>query len=90
MEFEWDEAKAQANLDKHGVAFRVAAVMFDGRPVLMLRSDRDGEVRFRTIAVIGGTGFTVIWTPRGNIIRVMSIRRARANEERAHRALHVS
>lgn len=30
MEYEWDEAKRQANLVKHEVDFRVAALIFEG------------------------------------------------------------
>ena len=30
MIFEWDEAKRLANLEKHGVDFRVAAFIFEG------------------------------------------------------------
>ena len=29
MEFEWDEAKNQANIRKHGVSFEIAKHIFD-------------------------------------------------------------
>ena len=43
--FEWDEAKAEANLRKHGVDFRIARMVFDD-PFAILRQDRieDGEL----------------------------------------------
>lgn len=31
MEFEWDEAKAEANIAKHGVSFEEAKTVFDDR-----------------------------------------------------------
>jgi uncharacterized DUF497 family protein len=31
MEFEWDEAKNEANWRKHGISFGEAALIFDGR-----------------------------------------------------------
>jgi uncharacterized protein len=86
LDFEWDDAKAQSNFEKHGIPFRAAYVMFDGRPLTTVRSDRGSEARFRSIAMIEGVALAVIWTQRGEVIRVISLRRARTNEERAHRA----
>ena len=37
MSFEWDEDKAGANLEKHGVSFREAQTVFDD-PLSMLTS----------------------------------------------------
>ncbi len=34
MEFEWDEAKRESNLTKHGIDFPLAEMLFDGRPVI--------------------------------------------------------
>ncbi len=31
MEFEWDEAKNQSNIRKHGIGFDTAKRIFDGR-----------------------------------------------------------
>lgn len=45
FEFEWDETKRQQNLEKHGVDFPRAALVFDGRPAIMLYSPRTGEDR---------------------------------------------
>ncbi len=33
MKFEWDEAKRQSNLQKHGIDFRAAVRLFDVRPL---------------------------------------------------------
>ncbi|NJD10540.1 MAG: BrnT family toxin, partial [Gemmatimonadetes bacterium] len=44
MDFEWEEAKARANLDKHGVDFDDAVRVFDC-PMLLRRSDRGSEPR---------------------------------------------
>jgi len=38
MDFEWDEAKRLANLEKHGVDFLRAQMLFDGRPVITAQS----------------------------------------------------
>ena len=43
MEFEWDEAKAQANLAKHAVSFEEAKTVFDD-PVYVDLYDPDTRV----------------------------------------------
>ncbi len=54
MEFEWDPAKASANLRKHGVAFSEAASVFgDSLAVTFPDPDHeDGEARW--IRTVGG------------------------------------
>ena len=88
MPFEWDEAKREINLFKHGVDFRRMRAIFDGRPIVTEESDRDGEERLKTTGELNGRLFTVVWTPRENAIRIISARRARHGEERAYRAVH--
>ena len=51
MEFEWDPAKAAANLEKHAVSFEEATTVF-GDPLAGTAMDprhQVGEVRFVTI-----------------------------------------
>ncbi len=86
--FAWDEDKRRANIENHGVDFRDARVMFDGRPLLTRNSFRDEELRQVTIVVLGEHLRTVIWTRRDGRVRIISIRRARDAEEREYRALH--
>jgi uncharacterized DUF497 family protein len=43
MEFEWDEAKRDSNLIKHGVDFLLAEMLFDGCPVITAPSPRATE-----------------------------------------------
>ncbi len=88
MEFEWDEEKRRRTLELRGLDFEDADLFFDGRPVTSEHSPRDGEDRWRTIAVIGGACHTLIWTRREQTIRVITMRRAHVSEERAYRALH--
>ncbi len=82
-EFEWDSAKAEANLAKHGIAFEDAIDVFQ-KPVLEIRSDRGGEVRVRAIGTVEGLEITVVYTWRGNRRRIISARRARVNEREAY------
>jgi uncharacterized DUF497 family protein len=88
MGFEWDEAKRQGNLDKHGLDFRLARRLFDGRPIVTTRSSYREEDRFLTTGAIDDLFVTAVWTRRGEAIRLISLRRARDAERRAHRSLH--
>lgn len=89
MEFEWDEAKRQSNLVKHAVDFVDAQALFDGRPAFTaVARHHPDERRYLTIGVLGGRFYTVVQTWWGGIIRLISARRARDEEERAYRAIH--
>lgn len=89
MDFEWDEAKRRSNLDKHGLDFRDALRIFDGRPRLDVMSSRGDEERTLSVAVFDERLAAVTWTLRGDdTIRLISVRRARRAEERQFRDLH--
>ena len=88
MEFQWDEPKRLANVLKHGIDFRRAALLFDGRPHVTVRSTFAAEERFLTTGEVDGRVITVVWTPRGEVVRFISVRRARDAEERRYRDLH--
>ena len=88
VEFESDDAKRRSNLAKHGIDFRDARRLFDGRPVVTTRSPHPNEERYLTTGIIGGRFVTAVWTRREAAIRNISARRARDAEARAYRALH--
>jgi uncharacterized protein len=82
-EFEWDEAKATSNLEKHGIDFEDAIGIFEG-PVLEVRSDRQGEERWKAIGTAEGVELAVIYTVREGRRRIISARRAATNEREAY------
>jgi uncharacterized DUF497 family protein len=86
--FEWDDAKQESNLDKHGIDFVDARRVFDGRPTVEVRSSFEWEERFLTTGFVGNRLITVVWTRRNAAIRIISARRARDGEHRAYRALY--
>ena len=88
LEFEWDEEKRLANLEKHEVGFEEAYPVFDGRPVLTVRDHRHVEERYKTVAKINPRFITVVWTPRDLKIHLISVRRSSRAERRAYRALY--
>ena len=82
--FEWDEHKNSLNRAKHGLDFEDAVEIFYG-PTLLRSSDRKSEERWIAIGYLQDRLIAVIFTQRGDVLRIISARRARKNEERAYR-----
>lgn len=86
LDFEWDEAKAAANLTKHGIGFLAACRIFDDVFAIDFedRSMDYGEVRRIVIGIVGGEVLTVIYGERGDTIRIISARKATGQERREY------
>jgi uncharacterized DUF497 family protein len=84
MEFEWDEDKRLANIDKHGIDFARATLLFDGRDKIESSSTYLVEERSQTTGIVDERFMTVIWTKRGETIRIISARRSRDGEKRKY------
>jgi uncharacterized DUF497 family protein len=82
--FEWDQDKSSANLIKHGIDFADASEIFYG-PVIVIGSNRNDEERWIAIGKSHNRIVSVIFTRRNNLIRIISARHPRRNEERAYR-----
>src|SRR5215211_1688715 len=82
--FDWDRRKSEVNLAKHGIDFEEAVEVFYG-PVVLRRSDRNNEERWVAIGHSETRLMTVVFTRRANVVRIISARRARKNEESAYR-----
>lgn len=82
MEFEWDEARAARNLEKHGVGFEVVCEIDWTDAVAREDSRREhGELRLRTLIVgPGGERYAIVFTPRHVRHRIISIRHAHLKE----------
>lgn len=52
-EFEFDETKSQANLDKHGIDFVAAQGLWKDPQLLEIRTKSEDEQRFLLIGKIG-------------------------------------
>ena len=85
MDFEWDEAKAAVNLRKHGVDFADAVGVFDDSRALTMPDSTTDEQRFvATGADFLGRVLVVIYTYRGERVRIISARRATPNERKTY------
>ncbi len=86
MEIEFDPAKAVANLNKHGVSFEEAAsVLLD--PMGLAREDMHSEHEPRWIMLGMSSGarlLVVVYTLRGNAIRIISARPATRTEAKQY------
>ena len=83
--YEWDAAKAEANLAKHGIRFE-RAHDFEWDSAIERIDDREdyGELRMVALGFIGRRLHILIYTARQNVIRVISLRRANKREEQAY------
>lgn len=86
MRYEWDERKRLSNLEKHGLDFFDADVVFESSHVITPSPD-SREERFLAIGTFDGRFVTVIYTMRGEAIRVISFRRARHEERNTYQKL---
>jgi uncharacterized DUF497 family protein len=80
--FEWDDGKARGNLAKHGLPFEVATVVFLDADRIDFDASQpgQGESRRKVVGMIEGLLFTVVYTRRGEVIRLISARRANRME----------
>ncbi|MDR1850471.1 MAG: BrnT family toxin [Zoogloeaceae bacterium] len=89
--FEWDDRKAASNYFKHGVRFEEAALVF-ADPFSVSVQDRivDGEERWQTIGMVGGSllllvAHTVRLADDGiEVVRIISARRADRKERKGY------
>ena len=86
--FEWDDQKCELNLAKHGIDFDNAIEVFYG-PIILRRSDRNNEERWTALGYSDNRLIVVVFARRADVIRIISARRARKNEEREYRNAEV-
>ncbi len=79
-EFEFDEAKSQANLEKHGIDFVAAQELWKDPYLLEIRAKSEDEPRFALIGKIGDKHWSAVVTYREGRIRLISVRRSRRKE----------
>lgn len=86
VQFEWDEAKERLNVQKHGIDFETAMLIWEG-PTVENVDDRFeyGETRYIAFGEVDGRVLAVVYTWRGDNCRLISARIANRNERRAYR-----
>ncbi len=83
LKYEWDREKNAANKAKHGIGFEEAAT-FEWDTAFVTRDLRAdyGEPRFTALGFIEARLCVMIFTKRGDVVRIISLRKANARERR--------
>jgi uncharacterized DUF497 family protein len=85
--FEWDEAKAQSNLQKHGVSLDEATSVF-ANPLAAIFPDPDHSQDELREIIVGHSErnrlLVVSFTERGDAVRIISARAATARERKGY------
>ena len=85
--YEWDERKRSANLEKHGLDFASADLVFESETkVTNVSGKGGGEVRFVDYAEIEGVLLALVYTLKDDAVRIISFRPAKRKERRAYNA----
>ncbi|MDB9527199.1 BrnT family toxin [Oscillatoria sp. CS-180] len=85
MVYPWNRDKAATNLRKHGVDFADAVSVFSDDLAITIPDERFDEERFVTIGLDAfGRVLVVVYTLRGDEIRVISARKATQKERRQY------
>lgn len=80
LAFEFDEAKSRANCKKHGIDFVQAQAIWNDPDLIEIPAVMVDEPRFLVIGRIDGKHWSAVITYRSDNIRIISVRRARAEE----------
>ena len=81
--YEWDEAKDQANIAAGRPGFG-AVEEFEWETAMIFPSPRHGEGRWGAIGFIGDRLHYVVYARRGDLTRIISLRKANRREMRTY------
>ncbi len=85
MRYEWDEAKREANVRKHGLDFADAEEVFAGTTISVEdRRHNYGEQRFVTFGMLGRVVVALAHTEQAGTIRLISMRKATRGERKSY------
>ena len=88
MFFEWDEVKEQKNITKHKLDFKTAMLVFRDEHRIEFYDEKHSidEDRYITIGSVNGTLLIlmVVYTERGDAMRIISARKATSQERRQY------
>ena len=86
MKISYDPHKRLETLERRGLDFEDAPLVFDGFAVTIedLRCDY-GESRFITVGYLHKRMVVVVWTPRGEFHHIISMRKANEREQKQYK-----
>jgi uncharacterized DUF497 family protein len=80
MVFEFDPVKSVSNRIKHGIDFLEAQALWSDPMLLEIPAKTTDEPRYLVIGLLDNKHWSAVMTYRGDKIRLISVRRARAEE----------
>ena len=80
MGFEYDADKSSENKRKHGIDFEEAQALWADFALLEIPARTNDEPRWMLIGKIEQKHWSAVVTRRGDNVRLISVRRARAEE----------
>jgi hypothetical protein len=83
VEFEWHEAKRETNIEKHNIDFRDIPAIWQGAIPKETRFHR-GEQRTTAYGTLRDYPLIIVYTKRGERIRLISARPASRKEREDH------
>lgn len=87
MRVEWDDVKNETNFQKHGLWLEDAWAVFQGPMTIRIDDRKDyGETRYASLGCLENTIVFMVYTMRGDVIRMISMRRANGKEREIYEA----
>ena len=83
-DFEWDDWKAAENIAKHNVSFEQASDAFNDPGNIEQEDPDPDEERYVRTCMSGRDILVIVYTERGNRIRIISARRATRHEQQTY------
>ena len=80
MKFQYDQRKSASNLQKHGIVFEQAQLLWDDPNLVELAARSEDESRSIVIARFDDQCWSAVFTYRDDEIRLISVRRSRKAE----------
>ena len=80
MDFDFDPSKSASNQTKHGIDFIEVQALWDDLNLLEIPARVTDEPRFLVVGKIAEKHWSGIITYREDVVRIISVRRARTEE----------
>lgn len=85
MAVTFDDEKRALTLQHRGLDFAHADQLFSGATLTLLDDRMDyGEIRYQTVGRLGGDVVMVVWTPRDESRRIISMRKCNVRERKIY------
>ncbi len=85
MTFEFDNLKSLSNKEKHGIDFHEAQHLWLDPERIVIPARTLDEIRFLMVARFKNAYWSAIYTVRGEVYRIISVRKSRHNEKEIYK-----